>query len=218
MTGQRLAQPNTQNGHASMTDPDFDAPTMSDELVTVATYDDAVSARMALNHLCEAGLAAVLSDESTVAMDWLLSNAIGGIKVQVHSKDLTIAHRLLEEHHRYEAAAGGEAETLAAEMGEASVDAEALGDIEGEAPNAEDEDDLEEEPPLTTRERNGLRAFRGALLGILFPPIELYVLYLVYKVFVSNEPLGPRYRNMARAAAVIMLIVLGGCYAIMRPR
>ena len=220
MTGQRLSQPNKQNGHASMNDPDFDAPTMSDELVTVATYDDAVSARMALNHLCEAGLVAVLSDESTVAMDWLLSNAIGGIKVQVHSKDLTIAHGLLAEHHRHEAAADGAAgtETLAAEMGEASVDAEALGDIEGEAPSAEDEDDLEEEPPLTTRERNGLRTFRGALLGILFPPIEFYVVYLVYKVFVSDEPLGPRYRNMARAAAVIMLIVLGGCYAIMRPR
>jgi hypothetical protein len=203
-----------------MNDPDFDTPTTSDELVTVATYDDAVSARMALNHLCETGLTAVLSDESTVAMDWLLSNAIGGIKLQVHSKDLTVAHRLLEEHHRSEAAADGAPaiETLEAEMGEPDVDAEALGDIEGEAPSAEDEDDLEEEPPLTTRERNGLRAFRGALLGILFPPIELYVLYLVYKVFVSDERLGARYRNMARAAAVIMLIVLGGCYAIFRPR
>ena len=61
-------------------------------------------------------------------------------------------------------------------------------------------------------------AFRGALLGILFPPIEFYVLYLVYKVFVSDEPLAARYRNMASAAAVIMLVVLGGWYAILRPR
>ena len=205
-----------------MNDPEFDAPTTSDELVTVATYDDAVSARMALNHLCEAGLTAVLSDESTIAMDWLLSNAIGGIKLQVHSKDLTIAQGLLEEHHRLGAAADGapESETLAAEMEEPDVHTKVPGDIEGEAPSAEDEDDddLEEEPPLTTRERNGLRAFRGALLGILFPPIELYVLYLVYKIFVSDEQLGPRYRNMARDATVIMLIVLGGCYAILRPR
>ena len=205
-----------------MNDPDFDAPTTSDELVTIATYDDAVSARMALNHLVEAGLTAVLSDESTVAMDWLLSNAIGGIKVQVHSKDLTVAHQLLEEHHRRESTEDNPVETgtLEAEMSEPGVDAEALGDFEGEAPSAEDEDedDLEEEPPLTIRERNALRAFRGALLGILFPPIEFYVLYLVYKVFVSDEKLGPRYRNMAWAAAVIMLIVLGGCYAIFRPR
>jgi hypothetical protein len=205
-----------------MNDPDFDAPAAADELVTIAAYDDAVSARMALNHLCEAGLTAMLSDESTVAMDWLLSNAIGGIKVQVHAKDVAVAHQLLEAHHRREAEADGapDTDTLAAGMGEPSIDAEALGDIEGEAPSAEDEDedDLEEEPPLTTRERNALRAFRGALLGILFPPIELYVLYLVYKVFVSDEQLGPRYRNMAWAAAVIMLIVLVGCYAILRPR
>ncbi len=165
-----------------MNDPDFDAPVYTnDELVTVATYDDAVSARMALNHLCEAGLAAVLSDESTVAMDWLLSNAIGGIKVQVHSKDAVMAHRLLEEHHRGD----GEAEEVARADDEIEDD---------------DEADIEEEPPLSDRERNGVRAFRGALLGILFPPIEFYVLYLMYKVFVSDERLGPRYRNMAWAA------------------
>jgi Putative prokaryotic signal transducing protein len=205
-----------------MNDPDFDAPVnTSDELVTVATYDNAVAARMALNHLCEAGLAAVLSDESTVAMDWLLSNAIGGIKVQVHSKDVAMAHRLLEEHHPGDAAP--EAEPLADETEEASVSGKAPWDDDREEgtraeAEIEDDDDIEEEPPLSDRERNGLRAFRGALLGILFPPIEFYVLYLVYKVFVSEERLGARYRFMACAAAVIMLIVLGGMYAIFRPR
>jgi hypothetical protein len=207
-----------------MNDPDFDAPVnTSDELVTVATYDDAISARMALNHLCEAGLTAVLSDESTVAMDWLLSNAIGGIKVQVHSKDAAMAHRLLEEHHRGDEAP--EAEPPTDEMEEASVRGKAPWDDEaeeslraGDEIEDDDEADIEEEPPLSDRERNGLRAFRGALLGILFPPIELYVLYLVYKVFVSDERLGARYRKMAWVAGVIMLIVLGGMYAIFRPR
>ena len=73
-----------------MDDPYFDAPPTGDELVTVAAYDDAVSAGLALNRLNEAGLPAVLSDENTVAMDWLLSNAIGGIKVQVNPKDVMI--------------------------------------------------------------------------------------------------------------------------------
>jgi hypothetical protein len=207
-----------------MDDPYFDAPATSDELVTVATYDDAVSARMALNHLCEAGLAAVLSDESTVAMDWLLSNAIGGIKVQVHAKDLAIAHQLLEEHHRHDSASDGAPEPAvpAEEVGDASVDAEApwdnAGEVGSEDDGDEDDSDIEEEAPLTARERNGLRALRGALLGILFPPIEFYVAYLVYKVFVSEERLGARHRNMACAAAIVMLIVLGGCYALLRPR
>jgi hypothetical protein len=200
-----------------MNDPYFDAPVTGDKLLTVATYDDAVSARLALNQLHQAGLAAVLSDESTVAMDWLLSNAIGGIKVQVNPKDVTIARRLIEEHERQRAAADGAPAPLADEIEEESVGVETPAAGADEVPGAEDEPDLEEEPPLTTRERDGLRAFRGAMLGILFPPIELYVLYLVIKVFVSQEQLGARYRNMACAGAIIMLIVLGGCYALVRP-
>ena len=200
-----------------MDDPDFDAPTLNDELVTVAAYDDAVSARQALNHLREAGLPAVVSDESTVAMDWLLSNAIGGIKVQVNPKDVTIARQLIEEHERQPAAVDGAAAPLADEWEEAGVASEAPAAGAEEPPGAADETDFEEEPPLTTRERNGLRAFRGALLGILFPPIEFYVLYLVFKVFVSEERLDARYRNLACAAAIIMLIGLGGCYALIRP-
>jgi hypothetical protein len=46
----------------------------------------------------------VLSDENTVSMDWLLSNAIGGIKVQVHPKDAEAARRVLEHHEPITAA------------------------------------------------------------------------------------------------------------------
>jgi hypothetical protein len=46
---------------------------------------------------------------------------------------------------------------------------------------------------------------------------ESLVLYLVFKVFVSDERLGARHRNMACAAAIIVLIILGGCYALIRP-
>jgi hypothetical protein len=87
-----------------MDDPYFDAPATSDELVTVATYDDAVSARLALAHLRAAGLSATIADEQTVAMDWLLSNAIGGIKVQVNPKDVSTARQLIEEHEWQKAA------------------------------------------------------------------------------------------------------------------
>jgi hypothetical protein len=196
-----------------MDDPYFDAPANGDELATVAAYDDPVSARLALNHLRAAGLPAVLSDESTVAMDWLLANAIGGIKVQVNPKDVATARRLIEEHEQQRAAADGPATPPTDEMEEERAAAWAE-----ELAAAEDESDLDDdEPPLTTRERDAARAFRGALVGILFLPIEFYVLYVVYKVFVSEERLGARYRNMAFAAAIIMLVVLGGCYALIRP-
>jgi Putative prokaryotic signal transducing protein len=201
-----------------MDDPDFDPPASGDELVTVATFDNAVAARLAFNLLREAGLLAVLLDENTVAMDWLLSNAVGGIKIQVNSKDVTRARRLIDDHQRQGKAAEGESAPLADEMDEESLDALARAAVPDDFVSEQDEPDLEEPPPLSTREQLALYAIRGSLLGILFPPIEFYVLYLVFKVFVSDERLGARYRNLACVAALIMLIVLGGCYAIIRPR
>ena len=44
----------------------------------------------------EAGIAAAVTDESLVAMDWLLSNAVGGVKVQVWDEDAEKAVQLLE--------------------------------------------------------------------------------------------------------------------------
>jgi hypothetical protein len=200
-----------------MDDPYFDATAIRDELVTVVTYDDAVSARLAVNHLREAGLPAVISDENTVTMDWLLSNAIGGIKVQVDPKDFPVARRLIEEHERQRAVADGLLTLGAADGEEATVAVGRYSAGEDDVQIPEDDDEADEEPPPTNRERDGSRILRGALLGILFPPIELYVLYLVFKVFVSTERLGRHYRNMAWGGAIIMLIVLGGVYAFLRP-
>jgi len=59
----------------------------SSDLVTVATFDDSVSASLVMNRLKHAGLPAVLSHENAVTWFWYLSNAIGGIVVQVNSRD-----------------------------------------------------------------------------------------------------------------------------------
>jgi hypothetical protein len=201
-----------------MNDPYFDAPPSGDDLVTVASFDDAVSARLAFNHLREAGLPAVLMDENTVAMDWLLSNAIGGIKIQVNPKDATAARQLIDDHERQRAGADTGSAPLFGEADEKSLAAQALAARPDDAVGDEDEPDVEEEPPRSTREQLAVYAFRGALLGILLLPLEFYVLYLLYKVFVSDERLGARYRNLAIVAGIIMLIVLGGCYAVIRPR
>jgi hypothetical protein len=149
-------------------------------------------------------------------MDWLLSNAIGGIKVQVNPEDMSIARQLIEEHERQRATTGGLRQTVADEMRGKSVAARTRVPEEEQETGAEDGPDFDAESPLTPRELDGSRAFRAALLGIVFPPIELYVLYLMFKVFVSTERLGHRYRNMASVATVIMLTVMAGCYAIIR--
>src|SRR5262245_5577731 len=148
-----------------MNDPDFDAPATGDELVTVASYDDAVSARLAFNHLREAGLPAVLMDENTVAMDWLLSNAIGGIKIQVNPKDATAARQLIDDHERQGAGADSESAPLPGETDEETLAALALASRPDDVPIDEEEPDVEEEPPRSTREQLAVYAFRGALLG-----------------------------------------------------
>ncbi|MDX1925041.1 MAG: type II CAAX endopeptidase family protein [Pirellulaceae bacterium] len=56
-------------------------------LVTIATYHSQTKAEAARIHLAQEGIESVLTNESIVAMDWLLMNAIGGIKLQVASHD-----------------------------------------------------------------------------------------------------------------------------------
>ena len=65
-------------------------------MVTIATFDQAAQARLAQNVLQAAEIQAAVSDESLVAMDWLLSNAVGGVKVQVWEEDEDRAVATLE--------------------------------------------------------------------------------------------------------------------------
>jgi hypothetical protein len=58
---------------------------------------------------------------------------------------------------------------------------------------------------LTVREENADRAFRGAILGLLFIPIEFYAVWLVLNVLSSEERMSNRSRNRTVWAAVISL-------------
>lgn len=52
-------------------------------LATVASFSFAHEAHIARAKLESEGIPAVLADEHTVNMQWLYSNALGGVKVQV---------------------------------------------------------------------------------------------------------------------------------------
>ncbi len=54
---------------------------------TIATFSLPHEAHMLRMRLEGAGIPAFLQDENTVQMDWLYSNAIGGVKVQVAEED-----------------------------------------------------------------------------------------------------------------------------------
>jgi hypothetical protein len=68
---------------------------MSDELVTIASYEFVAQAEIAQMFLRENGIDAFLRDQSIIAMDWLLGNAIGYVKLQVPQSQIETARELL---------------------------------------------------------------------------------------------------------------------------
>lgn len=66
-------------------------------LVTVGRYRDMAEAFVARAVLEQAGIECFLRDENTVRMDWTLSNAIGGMRLQVATKDEAAADEVLSQ-------------------------------------------------------------------------------------------------------------------------
>lgn len=62
---------------------------------TVATYSTPAEAHLLAARLESAGIKVLLRDENTIQTDWLLSNAIGGIKVAVADEDFDAAREIL---------------------------------------------------------------------------------------------------------------------------
>src|SRR5262249_49628477 len=65
------------------TDDGSSIPLPTTDLVTVATFWFPGEAHIVRCRLEAAGISVYIADEFTVTMDWFLSNAIGGIKLQV---------------------------------------------------------------------------------------------------------------------------------------
>ena len=52
-------------------------------LVTIEEYDKSYLAQVAVLALEQAGIQCFLQNETIVAMDWFMANAVGGIRLQV---------------------------------------------------------------------------------------------------------------------------------------
>ena len=67
------------------------------QMVTIAKLEDLPEALLAQGNLNSAGIEAVLLDDNLVRLDWLWSNAVGGIKLQVRAEDAAEATDLLNQ-------------------------------------------------------------------------------------------------------------------------
>lgn len=166
---------------------------MSSRITTVRTFDDPIKAKLALNYLNSEGVDAYLSDDNIVMNTWYLANAVQGIKLQVREEDEALALILLEE----------------------------IDEIQREKYSPDDDDEFnfnelvdrfgvidDEEIKPNQREANAERAFKGAVFGLLFLPIQFYVIYLVGCVLVSQEEMRNRYVWKALFGTFFSLISL----------
>lgn len=78
------------------------------KLVTLRAYDNYITAHIVKAHLEAEGIRCYLKDENTIVMQWVWSNALGGIKLQVAQEDKEQAETLLADT---EQAAAQERET-----------------------------------------------------------------------------------------------------------
>ena len=70
---------------------------MTEEIVTIAKCQSLPEAEACKLRLESEGLTVFLTDAETIRTDWALSNAIGGIKVQVPSTQIEAATELLKQ-------------------------------------------------------------------------------------------------------------------------
>ncbi|MCD6505074.1 DUF2007 domain-containing protein [Candidatus Poribacteria bacterium] len=68
---------------------------MPERFITVATFDNPFKAHLAKSRLESSGIECFLSDEFIVTVNWLYSNAVGGVKLQVRESDLERASEIL---------------------------------------------------------------------------------------------------------------------------
>ena len=70
------------------------------KLVTVAAYNNPLEAHLAKGRLDVEGIPAYLAHEHHVWANWVYSQALGGVKVQVFVEDADAASKILDAHNK----------------------------------------------------------------------------------------------------------------------
>lgn len=155
---------------------------MNDELVTIATFANSIQANLAKGELEEEGIHSVVAGDDLGGTLAFMTSSIG-VKLCVRREDIKAARQVLTE---------ADSENL-------SPADEAL----DETAEPDPETPADDKESLTRREQDAIRAFRSAILGLFFFPLQAYTVWLVLKVYFSDERLGPQHRPWAWLAAII---------------
>jgi hypothetical protein len=189
-----------------------------DDLITIRKYDSPQEAHLSNNALESADIASFVADDASTAWLWYMGTALGGAKLQVARRDAERALEVLRENESPQTASDATdwvCAQCAAEVDAGfdvcwSCEAErgaALGEHSNDGPRRDEDSEIESaESPA---DADAMRAWRAALLSILFVPLSLYSLYLTFKN--RNERLSPgaNWRYYAALAISLGTISLG---------
>jgi hypothetical protein len=73
---------------------------MNDGFITIATYPEPLEANLMRSKLLSEEIECILLDENLISVQPFYSNAIGGIKLQVHEDDAVRAKEILDESNK----------------------------------------------------------------------------------------------------------------------
>lgn len=76
---------------------DNDPFNIEEDLVTITSFSQVIDAYLVRSKLESEGIACVIQNENILSLNWLLSNAIGGVQLLVQKSDIIRAQELLRD-------------------------------------------------------------------------------------------------------------------------
>ena len=151
---------------------------------------------MAQNFLESEGIPSALIDETTIATDWMLAGAIGGIKLQVAAEHVERAEFLLARAHEDK-----DDDELPPLDETAIATREIAEDLEAER---------EDRAPIN---QFADKLFRSTVFGLIFCPLQFYAIYLMMEVYncegrVSSERRWKLWASVLLNVPLMALIVV----------
>lgn len=162
---------------------------MPKDLVCVGVYSTTELAHAARFALEAEGIRSYLDNEWVSSLIWTLTDTVGGVKLLVDSSDAKVASELLKNPV--------DPAVFKAEFNQVADDFSQQYSTDEHSP-------YEELTTVSEREDSAKRAFRGAILGLFFPPFQFFTIYLlVFNVLGGEGKLSPKHKAQAWSAAVI---------------
>ena len=154
----------TQNGDRSIYTQVSPKELSNSNFVVIATFNNSIEASLTQEILKTQGIESWFQDEATVNLAWHLTIAVGGIKLFVREQDEQLARTILDEYQ--------------ASLNEETSENSDLG--------AEIEEEFHLE--LISTDKILRQAFRAAVVGLIFLPLQLYSLWLLLTLFWKGLP------------------------------